>query len=259
MILGVHGAGGYKENNWGKFPLENYSLSAREYRAGRAFLAIDLPGFGPSAMAEGENYSTITLEEEFQTVAEISHLMRKGTYAGSPGPMDQIVGVGHSMGGLIVAMAQGQEGAEFDAIAVTGWSMSATSDRFNQCQAVDCGEDPFFWGPAMDPVIYDWMNRTSSAAGAGTTFHQTYVYALLPASQHPATRTQLASIHVPVLYIIGDHDWVFSYQDPESDYYPGAAFTQFTAPDTGHFVWHHQKRVLVQNAFDDWLTGAGIA
>jgi len=251
VLLAIHGSGGVKENSWGPFKEPGYSFAHARYREGRAVVAIDLPGYGKS----GGDHSKMTygVEDDAFVVHQIAMKLR-----------DQyrtVIGVGHSIGALIVDVAQGMFGT-FDGIIPASWSHGGFSEAFlNNCTAgYKCVgvRDILFWRPNADRrVVNEWIKPLEPFntlendnwvvwSGAYTNFFG------IPQAPDDVTDT----IDVPVFIIFGQKDFIYDKdgmkKEPSS--FPSSPDVKMLMlPNTGHAVFHHYNHRVVEDAVGKWL------
>lgn len=256
VLLAIHGSGGVKENSWGPFKVHGYSFAHARYNEGRAVVAIDLPGYGKS----GGDHSKTTygVEDDAFVVHQIAMTLR--------GEYRTVIGVGHSIGALVVDAAQGMFGT-FDGIIPASWSHGGFSAAFlnnctagNKCVGV---RDILFWRPNADRrVVEEWIKPLEPFgalengnwviwSGAVTNFFRI--------SQAPDDVT--ATIGVPVLIIFGQKDFFYDkdgMKNEPSSFPSSPDVTMLMLPNTGHCVFHHYNHGVVEDAVGRWLSKRGF-
>ncbi|MGH7821897.1 MAG: alpha/beta hydrolase, partial [Candidatus Binatia bacterium] len=246
VLLAVHGSSGVKEY-WGSIGIAGYSFADRQALHGRAVVAIDLPGYRPGDVPAGpgiEGYATI--------VDRIVAALRSGGYqvANASAPaFDAVVGVGWSMGGLIVDGTEGLFGS-FDAIVPTAWSHGGFSEEEIACYGLegDCPsvyEQGFDTGNADADVMTHTFGCPPFVGLPPTAFASTFVWSIplegfglapAPVGLDDVTMT----ITKPVLIILGKTDWFYDRTrlHEEPSHFPRADVTFLFLDDTGHDVFH---------------------
>ena len=196
---------------------DTYSYVRAANRAGYATLAIDRLGAGASLHPLSVAH---TLEADIRTVHEVAVALRNG----SVGSFSKVVGVGHSLGSIIVAKVAGLYG-DFDALVTTGYSHVINySNAYIEIAFRDhmAAGDPKFAGLGLDPGYL-----TSQPGMRARTFH--YEPNTDPAMEDveetllkdTETLTEAATIltyplenpdrqvNIPVLALNGDQDRIF--------------------------------------------------
>ncbi|HLE96084.1 MAG TPA: alpha/beta fold hydrolase [Candidatus Thermoplasmatota archaeon] len=259
VILAVHGSGGVKENNWGPLPTPGYALGEIEAANGRGLVGIDLPGYGET---EGDE-RLIGMEDYAFVVDQVADALRSGTY-GSEGAdavaAPIVLGLGHSMGGLVVELAQGTF-ASFDGVVAAGYVHGPYNEETQACfNGGDCPDvrEICFWQETADPEVVEAviapMVQPPLMAGMS-------IFAWSEPNTAPAQEERVAArIEVPVLVLVGTKDWFFDAEgfDREEDVFTGTDdATVVVFDDIGHFVFHHRNHADVVGATDAWLTERG--
>jgi pimeloyl-ACP methyl ester carboxylesterase len=253
VLLALHGLGAVKENSWAPLAVPGYSFALHQYEEGRATVAIDFPGSGES---EGNAYLT-GVEDLVSVVTQIADILR--------GRFDHVVGVGHSLGALVVNVAQGVFGS-FDAIIPAAYSHGGNSEEFKSaCRPPNTpglGGCPnirkVLFTSYADPRVVDdyvWRLRAPKPTlGLNLTL---YFGPLAGPHLVPTGDEVTSAIDVPVLLILGKDDFVWdtSKYAEEPSHYPSAPDVKLVQlPRAGHAVFHHLNHRAVDKAIEDWLT-----
>jgi alpha-beta hydrolase superfamily lysophospholipase len=101
-----------------------YSFAEDLAARGAVVIALDHLGVGESTVLDPPTLtSTAVAAADHHAVAEVRRRLAQGDLAPGldPAPDPFVVGVGHSMGGMLVVRQQGRH-RSFDAVAVLGWS-----------------------------------------------------------------------------------------------------------------------------------------
>jgi pimeloyl-ACP methyl ester carboxylesterase len=250
VLLAVHGLGAVKENSWGQLVVPGYSFGEQEYEAGRATVAIDLPGAGESG---GDPY-LVGVEDHAYVLQQIAFMLRKR--------FEHVVGVGHSLGSLVIGVAQAVYElrlepnmlftAGFDAIIPTAY----THGRGDGCTGPTI-RDTLFTSYADRRVVEDFVRRVRPPK-------ETFAYGVsmwgggppqVP-SAGPAPDDVTAAVTVPVLLVVGAADCVLdpSTYSEEPSHYGSSDVTLVVLPRTGHAVFHHLNHADVERVVANWLT-----
>lgn len=248
VLLAVHGSGGVKENNWGPLTVPGYSFAQWRVSEGRAVVAIDLPGYGGSPADE----NSVGVEDYAFVVAQIAQDLRER--------FPKIVGAGHSMGALVVDVAQGLF-RSFDAIIPAAWSHGGYSAEYKAtCGNFQCPNirDMLFVRHQANPkVVEDFIaplegfsdNLALNIALWGGFFTRPTL--------GPSPDDVTAFVDVPVMIILGAKDffWDRALLAAEPSHFPlSPSVRLLLLPNTGHAVFHHVNYDQVETAVGDWLT-----
>jgi alpha-beta hydrolase superfamily lysophospholipase len=224
VVVAVPG-GGYTRSYWDQDPalLPSYSFAEHLAGAGYAVVAVDNVGTGASTVPRGH----LTPEQMAAALHVVSTQVRERIAdeslapAGSVAPDSDVVGIGHSLGGMLVALQQGAH-ASYDRVGI--WGMTAVTppgtsqeDLKGQIRAsmanlratADADTDaqfvlmprlslrPFFYGNFVAEAV---MEADESAA---TTMS---LLAGASAGAHGYIAEAAAQIAVPVLLAFGEED-----------------------------------------------------
>ncbi|HSU81804.1 MAG TPA: alpha/beta hydrolase, partial [Thermoanaerobaculia bacterium] len=259
----LHGAT-YSHLYW-DFPFqpETYSYMRRATAAGYAVLNLDRIGIGQSDHPPAD---AVTIEANGYVVHQIVQALRGGNLVvPSFGRVsaDRVALVGHSLGSVISMQEAGTYG-DVDGVVLTGVSHNVTpvlGDILSSLYPANL--DPHFAGRDI-PDGY-----LTSLPGLRTIFYQApffdpLVVAIDDQTKETVTTAELAtavpalalsaSIHVPVLVVVGDFDAAFCTAPSctasgslasEPGFYPADACAEAVAiPDTGHDLNLHYTAPL---------------
>ena len=200
--------GGGMSSGYFDLALDGYSQAAHLAEQGIVSLLVDHPGVGDSDVPDDP--WTLTPDEVARRDADVAHALR-AEWPGLP-----VVGCGHSMGAMFVAMQQAAA-RPYDAVALLGHSGRGlpevlTPDELAQERdLVDLAKERFvdplpvgttavsemLVGPDIDPEVADALLgcRSAMLACGG-------LWSMIPGS-HTA---DLAAIDVPVFIGLADND-----------------------------------------------------
>jgi len=244
VLLALHGAGAVKENSWGPLVVPGYSFALHAYDEGRATVAIDLPGYGES---EGNPYLT-GIEDFAFVVDQIVDQLRVR--------FEHVVGVGHSMGAIVVNVAQAAF-ESFDAIIPAAYSHGGGSAEGCSKRNGTGIRKTLFTSYADGRVVEDFVRRLRPPKPTlGGNF---WLYGGHPDAPHvaPTGDDLTAAVTVPVLIIFGGDDclWDTSKYAEEPSHYPSSPDVKIVVvPRAGHAVFHHLNHRYVDKVIGNWLT-----
>lgn len=259
-----------------------YSYVRRANRAGYATLAVDRLGTGASLHPPS---SAMTLSNDVASVHEVATAVRGGVF----GRFAHVVGVGHSLGSVVLNQVAGEYPGDFDAMVLTGFSHSINSVNATalalSSYVLPAGESEFagrgldafylstqrggrralYAGEAVAAEVLDWDDRNRDTANL-------VELGGLGRFQIP---NRSRAITVPVFVVDGGADAVFcglmsgdctdsaSLQDSEVAWFgPRAAVTAWLVPGVGHNVTVHRDAASVDAGITAWIdraVGAGLA
>jgi pimeloyl-ACP methyl ester carboxylesterase len=211
LQVAAHG-GTYTHEYWDA-PCINgkpYSYARFMARNDYAVLAIDAIGAGESSKPDGD---FVSIGENAKALAQVINSMR--TRHNPSGKSFRKIGlVGHSLGSMTSAGAIGNEGADVDAVAFTGWNHTAASGTdpavFNIILAAPYVLWPdflrnalFYLASAVDPAVLAYDN-----ANISTPLPRGMILSAAFVGPDP-NLTGGARVDVPVLLQMGDSDLTF--------------------------------------------------
>jgi pimeloyl-ACP methyl ester carboxylesterase len=272
LQIALHGAT-YSHLYW-DFPFqpETYSYVRRATEAGYAVLSLDRIGIGQSDHPPAD---AVTIEANGYVVHQIVQALRGGNLVvPSFGRVraDRVALVGHSLGSVISMQEAGTYG-DVDGVVLTGVSHNVTpvlGDILSSLYPANL--DPHFAGRSI-PDGY-----LTSLPGLRTIFYQApffdpQVVAVDDQNKETVTTAELAtavpalalsaSIHVPVLVVVGDFDAAFCTAPScsasgslasEPSFYPADACAEAVAiPESGHDLNLHYTAPLTYSTILDWM------
>jgi len=240
---------------------QGYSAATQLARRGWTVVAVDNLGTGESTIPDDGR--TVTLDRCASAIASVVKQLRERSRQGAlhssiPAGDSIVVCVGHSLGGAIATLVQGDHAA-CDAVAVLGFS----------CQYIK---------GAVDPETGERLRKRENTGNGynktNPTHHRERFYskpvplAIIEAEEAARvpmpdgvadvikpgrTRSAAERIQVPVLLGFGDRD-VSPDPDAEPAYYPNSSdVTLILLPDSGHAHNSAPGRVAFWNRIGDWM------
>jgi pimeloyl-ACP methyl ester carboxylesterase len=260
----------------------NYSYARQANRAGYATLAVDRLGTGASLHPPS---SAMTLANDVATIHEVANAARRGVF----GRFTHVVGVGHSLGSVVVNQVAGQYPKDFDAVVLTGFSHSINAVNATALAATSYvlpagepdfagrhldtfylttrpgGRLPLYEGDAVAAKVLDWDDGHRDTANL-------VELGGLGRFQIP---NRSRTISVPVFVVDGSADAVVcglmsgdcsdsaSLRDSEAAWFGSrATVTAWLVPGVGHNVTLHRDAAAVDGTITAWIdrtVGAGPA
>ncbi len=265
VLFLVHGGGGLARVTWGPTPVPGYSFAHRVVESGRAAVVIDRPGHGASDNHSGD------LDEQAAMLARIVEQLRTGAYersAGGPASFKHVIFVGHSIGGYLAMVSQGEHGAA-DAIVPIGWSHRGLREGWLDCDGeIDCLLHPENSGPRIRTWLSQFLTNNegipplSLVMLAGSTGAWRHAVPGDGPSDDVPDRDDLsaAKVDVPVLMLLGLDDGLVeptTQEEEEAVFASTGDVTVVRYETTGHWIWHHLHRGEVFATVFEWLDDRG--
>lgn len=254
-------------------PGDDRSFSFAEAMAAHGLItvAIDHPGVGDSSGPD-DPYSldpdAVAATDHAAVQAALATL-RAGIDAGTPIDRCRVIGVGHSMGGMLTGLIQGRY-ARYDAVALLG----AGPDGFRaQLPAglQPLADDPVTARreivPRLRAMAFPPLQRLERRGGGGSVFRggdrrgvdalreaateliaACGLFSMIPGAWAP----EAAAIRVPLLLVFGDDDIC---PDPRGvpALFPGTGdITLLVLPATGHSHFVFPSRARLFERFASW-------
>jgi pimeloyl-ACP methyl ester carboxylesterase len=247
VILAFAGGGGLRQS-WDLHVEGMSGYSAADYYVGRGFVfvTIDHAGVGDSTPLPDLDAVTYTnlAEADAATVEGVLARLREGIAPGvAPMPEIKTVGMGHSMGGLLVTAMQANHRC-FDAVAILGWSN--VHNRVPP-MAEDGRQDWWLrWGDEPDAA---WATRVN---------RQPAVIPLKGADMlSPGiVAREAALVDVPVFAGLGERDVTFWPNLEPTDYRSARDITLAVIPRMTHSHNTANTREELWSRVADWATAA---
>jgi pimeloyl-ACP methyl ester carboxylesterase len=270
--IALHGAT-YSHLYWDfSFQPETYSYVRRATEAGYAVLDIDRIGIGQS---DHPTADVVTIEANGYVVHQIVQALRGGDLVvPSFGRVraERVALVGHSLGSVISIQEAGTYG-DVDGVVLTGVSHNVTpvlGDILSSLYPANL--DPHFAGrdipdgyltslPGLRSIFYQAPFFDPQVVAVDDQNKETVTVAELNTAV-PALALS-ASIHAPVLVVVGDFDAAFCTAPScsasgslasEPGFYPADACAEAVSiPDTGHDLNLHFSAQTSYDVILDWM------
>lgn len=242
------------------------SQARQAAREGWLVIALDRVGTGESSKPPASSVTTAV------QVTSIDHFVDKidGMYRGLP-----IVLVGHSYGSVV---AEGVAAAsdKVDALVVTGFMYRRTSPSFEGFpELTPAATDPVLrkhklpagyltTDPNSRAFFYHLPNANRAALAADERTKSTTTSAEVPGfSQELASHTFAKAVRVPVLVVVGDHDYLYQGTDPaaftpdqKSAFGAAASVQAVLIPNAGHNLALHRNASSTTALINRWASFA---
>lgn len=244
--------------------LEGYrNYSAAMQLAGRGWTVVAIDNLGTGESTTPDNGLEVTLDRSASALASVVCQLRGMARSGELHPSISaqepvVVGIGHSLGGCIVTLMQGDHSA-CDAVAVLGYSCRyikgavdpETGERLRERESVGNGYNRTtpshhrerFYSDKVPLAIIEAEEAERVPMPDGVA------EALIPGRTAPAA----ARIQVPVLLAFGERDVA---PDPHAEpaYYHGSSdVTLLMLADSGHAHNSAPGRVAFWNRIGGWM------
>lgn len=256
---------------------EGYSMARHLAARGLVVVALDHLGLGASSPLDDICMVTprVAAATHDDAVRGIAGRLRAGTLLDGLPPFepDALVGLGHSMGGMVIVVEQAEFNT-FDAIVVLGHSHDGTWDALTDDERLLMGQPSDTREQAMVELASVRARglppETARRAPAGSFFNADVPRAVKGA--FGALRTELlyscalstmvpghtdgekAAIAVPVHLAFGDHDLTDDYEDNAARYTSSPDVTLFVLRDSAHC---HNQATTREELWDEvwrWIT-----
>jgi pimeloyl-ACP methyl ester carboxylesterase len=266
LQVAAHG-GTYTHEYWDAPCINGQPYSYARYMARNdyAVLAIDAIGAGESSKPDGD---FVSIGENAKALAQVINSMRT-RHNPSHKSFNKIGLVGHSLGSMTSAGAIGNEGADVDAVAFTGWNHTAQAGTDPSIYAIILATPYVLWPDFLRNALFYLASATDPAVQAydNANISTPLPRGMILSASYVGPDPQLsggARVDVPVLLQIGDQDLTF---DPnasaaEFNYMPLASSIDIDIiPNAGHNLnlqrvnqtaWAHAL-----DFFDDQLSSHG--
>jgi pimeloyl-ACP methyl ester carboxylesterase len=259
--------------------LADYSMARHLAARGVVVVAFDHLGIGASSRVDDIFLVTPRVAAAAQDHAcrEVAARLRDGTLVGELAPVTELttVGLGHSMGGMILTVQQAHH-ATFDAIAVLGHGGDGLPEVLTDEELdLATGGDPEDLERAI-VVLARTRFGTTSAAPRNRPVPDSFLLPDVPdlvraafvAQQVPllfscgltsmipaATDDVKATITAPVFLAFGDHDLTDAYEANLAKYRSANDTTLFVLAGSAHCHNQAGTRAVLWDRIEAWTTG----
>ena len=243
--------------------------------------AFDHPGIGSSTPVPDVymlDASTVAAAQA-HAVAEITRRLAEGAVSDTLGPieLDAVVGVGHSMGGMVLDVAQARH-RPFHALAVVGHGGGGLPEVLTEEELALVGVR----GPELEAAIRRLARKRfdpRSTVPAKLPAHGTFFTDDVPpelvdvsASQQAellyhcglqvlipgSTAVEMAAIDVPLFLGYGEHDLISPTHDVVASYPSATDVTLFVLAGAGHMVFHAANRTVLWDRIATWIQSVAV-
>jgi pimeloyl-ACP methyl ester carboxylesterase len=257
VVVCLHG-GGYTSSY---YDLEvpghgGYSMAAHLARLGHVVVAFDQPGVGGSSAPPDGTACTVDVvaASHHEATVQILERLKLGTLLAGVGPVPEVAtsGIGHSMGGYLLAVQQARHGT-FDRIAMLGttglpreWGGEFSFD-------IRSGY-AFFERAALRHGFY-WEDVPAEVIAADEQLGVTMPAGVLDAPQVAATLA--STISVPVLLGLGERDISTSPHQEVGLFTGSNDVSLYVLPGSGHCSNFASGRATLWDRLSDWTRAVG--
>lgn len=242
-----------------------YSFAERLAEAGYIVIACDHIGIGDSSPYEPFSALTkdVVISADCATVEDVMTRLTAGTLVDGLAPVMNpfTIGVGHSMGGYLLARQQARYHS-FDAVAILGWSALARPEN----EVLSPAEWSSYMSMMPDPTrppralfrdfFYDKRVPDDVKAADDALAVRIYSWMFQPdkygLQDDPTIPEATRRIDVPIFLCFGERD---TSPNPhhESDSYPNSAdLTTFVLPRSAHCTNFAETRILFFDRLANW-------
>jgi alpha-beta hydrolase superfamily lysophospholipase len=249
-----------------------YSMAEHFASAGVVTIALDHLGVGTS-----DRVDDIFLVTP-QVASAVNDYAFRVALERLPGPWGAarlvVVGVGHSMGGMLVTVQQARH-ASFDAVVVLGHGGDGLPAVLTDAERtitgtledatptiIEAARTRFAQPPPVErrglvPGSFLADDVPAAVRRAFVAQQTSLLYTCGLTSMIPnITDNEKARIEVPVIVCFGDHDLTDAYESAAARYRGSRSISLFVLPDSAHC--HHQasKRTLLWDRILEWMPAA---
>ena len=236
---------------------DGYSMARYLAARGNVVVALDHLGLGASSPLDDVCVVTprVAAATHDQAVRDIAGRLRSGTLVNGLPPFEPkaLIGLGHSMGGLVIAVEQAEHGT-FDAIVVLGhsgdgtWEALTDDERLLMRVPRDAREQamvelahvrarglPPETARRAAPGSFFNADVPRAVRGAFGAQRTELLYSCALSTMVPGhTDAEKAAVTVPVLLAFGDHDLTDDYDGNAARYSSSPEVTLFVLRDSAH-------------------------
>ena len=261
----------------GRWSMARHVVEAR----GLAVLTLDHVGVGESPPPHDPYTLTprVVAAVHAHVVAEVVDRLRSGELVAGVGPVpiDTVVGLGHSMGGMIVVHQQARH-RSYDAVALLGFGGDGLPEHLDDDERGYAGDHDELelalpalvaarFGTALVPPSGGGTTRSAflnvgvTTPGApellghasGVLLALSGLTSMIPGVSDDALR----AIDVPVFLGVGEHDIVAGAERLVELLAGAPSITEFVLPAAGHNHVIADGREAMFDAVADWVAGLG--
>jgi pimeloyl-ACP methyl ester carboxylesterase len=271
IVIAVPG-GTYSRAYWHQDPsaLAGYSFCEHLCRAGVTVVAVDNLGTGDSTRPADSDL--VTPELMGDAIAQVATQVRARALSGALderlGPMSspELIGVGHSLGGLITVLQQ-SKWHSYDRVAVLGYTAVPSensapyADRLNAAlemlalQSPDTFRNGYLEVPrsSLKAFFYgDFVDRDVISADARTATVMPRI-AGAAAMVYGSAADAAARIDVPVFLAFGEQDLSPDPRQEAAAYHSSDDITVFVLPGSAHCHNLAPTRFVLWNRLLNWI------
>jgi pimeloyl-ACP methyl ester carboxylesterase len=264
--------GGGMNRRYFDIPVSGYSMAAYLADRGHLVVLVDHPGVGDSDIPEDPWQLTprAVAEIDAYAVARLGETLASGGVPDLPAaPADRTIGIGHSMGAMLVA---GQQAAAkpYDGLALLGHSGYGLPQVLSPEELAYAGRPEDlrdaieglarvrFGRPLTGSAtsVSEWLTGdgvpdeviSAMSVTASPLLTMSGLTSMIPGSLEP----EMSGITVPVLVAVGEHDIVGPTDRLAEDLPAAQPVTVAVIPGASHNHNVAPTRRLVWDAFADW-------
>lgn len=240
---------------------EHYSFAARMTALGYSVITMDLPGIASNAFPGDYPYFTPR-----QAAGYLSKALRSWT-------KDKIIiGVGHSMGGMMAMLMQGHH-SPFKALALFGssaggldWGLSEDEKKYindeeslkRDLKTLSLAKFGASFtrssgGPSGESIVFggETVELTSRLRDISCEMHAA---SAMMSMVRGSFRTEVEAINVPLFFAFGDHDIGIPVQDVPKDFVNAPSTELIILENTGHNHFAFKSIQALCEKLDYWAS-----
>lgn len=242
----------------------DYSFASRMTTKGYALLTLDHPGTATNPLSDDHPFLTPQ-----QSAIYIGTAVAKLTE--NIAAFDRIIGVGHSMGGMMITLLQGAH-TPFDAIALFGSSAGGLEwglddhektyidrpDAFTKdletltLRKFKTPFPPGMGGPTGKSITFGGENDAVTARLRDISCELFAAGGMMSMTRGSFIK-EVEAIDVPMFFGFGDHDIGIPPKDAPKDYINAASHTLHVMENTGHNSFAFKSIETLCERLDDWI------
>jgi len=239
----------------------NFSFVTRMTALGYSVITMDHPGIATNTLPSDYPYYTPRQASSFLNTALESW-----------GETNPIIGIGHSMGGMMIMLMQGNH-APFKALGLFGssaggldWGLSEEEKSYiNQeemlardLEALSLAKfgQPFTRasrGPSGESIVFGGENQDLTKRLRDISCEMNSASAMM-SMMRGSFRSEVEAIDVPIFFAFGDHDIGIPPQDAPKDYINAPNIELVVLENTGHNHFAFSSIKMLCNKLDYWAS-----